>query len=90
MSNENNASLPYDPANADSIVEYASILVNSTLREHVDIDAIDNPAKRKGSFGNAVEKYFFKYDLNSDSNPDFAKVGMELKTTPVKKKEHIL
>lgn len=86
MSNENNASLPYDPANADSIVEYASILVNSTLREHVDIDAIDNPAKRKGSFGNAVEKYFFKYDLNSDSNPDFAKVGMELKTTPVKKK----
>lgn len=80
--------LPYDPTDADSIVEYATILVGSTLREHIDVDVIDNPAKRKGSFGNAIEQYYFKYDLNSDSNPDFSEVGMELKTTPVKKNKN--
>lgn len=77
--------LPYDPKNKESIIDYAQVLVGSTLREHIDVDEIADPKRRKGSFGNAVEKYFFKYDLNSDSNPDFAEVGMELKTTPLKK-----
>lgn len=76
--------LPYDPSDADSIVEYASLLVGSTLREHVDVDEIADPKQRKGSFGNAVEYHYFHYDLNSDSNPDFAEVGMELKCTPLK------
>lgn len=77
--------LPYDPSDADSIIEYAQTLVGSTLREHIEPESIDDPHRRKGSFGNAVEYYFFQYDLNSDSEPDFADVGMELKTTPLKK-----
>lgn len=48
-------SLPYDPSDADSIVEYASLLVGSTLREHVDVSEIADPKQRKDSFGNAVE-----------------------------------
>lgn len=80
-----NKQLPYDSTKADSIIEYAQILIGSTLREHVNVDEIDDPHKRKGSFGNAVESYFFGYDINSDSNPDFAEVGMELKTTPLKR-----
>jgi hypothetical protein len=48
-------SLPYDPSDADSIVEYVSLLVGSTLREHVDVSEIADPKQRKGSFGNAVE-----------------------------------
>lgn len=77
--------LPYDSSDAQSIVEYAQALVGSTLREHTDATAIDDPAKRKGSFGNAVEYYYFKYDPNSDSTPDFEQAGIELKTTPLKK-----
>ncbi|NPD30390.1 DNA mismatch repair protein [Eggerthellaceae bacterium zg-1084] len=77
-------SLPYDPSDADSIMEYASLLMGSTLREHVDVSEIADPKQRKGSFGNAVEHYYFHYNLNSDSNPDFAEVGMELKCTPLK------
>lgn len=78
-------SLPYDPKSRRSIVEYAQMLMGSTLREHVDVDSIDDPSRRKGSFGNAVEEYYFFYDINSDSRPDFAEVGLELKTTPLKK-----
>ena len=77
--------LPYNSFDVKSIVEYAQVLVGSTLREHIDVNEIDDIHRRKGSFGNAVEYYYFKYDLNSDSNPDFAEVGMELKTTPLKK-----
>ncbi|MCQ2752602.1 MAG: hypothetical protein MJ189_05875 [Coriobacteriales bacterium] len=81
----NKDKLPYNPKDANSILEYASVLIGSTLREHVNIEKIDNPKIRKGSFGNAIEYAYFQYDLNSDSNPDFAEVGMELKTTPLKK-----
>ncbi len=77
--------LPYDPCDKRSIIEYAQELVGSSLREHIDVNEIPDIRHRKGSFGNAVERYFFKYDINSDSQPDFSKIGMELKTTPLKK-----
>ena len=80
--------LPYDPTSRRSIVEYAQMLVGSTLREHVAVDSIADPRRRKGSFGNAVEEYYFFYDINSDSRPDFAEVGLELKTTPLKRDRH--
>ena len=76
--------LGYNPNDADSIVEYAQKLVGHSLREAIDVQALQSPKQRRGSWGNAVEEYYFKYDLNSDSNPDFAQVGMELKTTPLK------
>ena len=77
--------LPYDPTNPDSIVSYAQLLVGDTLRYHVDAETICDPKIRRGSWGNAVEEYYFKYKPNSDSNPDFAEAGLELKTTPMKK-----
>lgn len=79
------AALPYNPKDRQSIVDYAQLLVGTTLRDHVDVDAIADPKRRKGSFGNAVEYYYFGYDINSESRPDFSEVGMELKTTPLKK-----
>lgn len=75
----------YDPYDVDSIVEYASLLKGRTLREMIDVDELDEPHRRRGSFGNAVEEYYFRYDINSDSRPDFDEVGLELKTTPVKR-----
>lgn len=76
--------LGYDKFNIDSIIEYASRLEGRTLREMIPVDELDDPRRRRGAFGNAVEEYYFKYDLNSDSGPDFAEVGLELKTTPLK------
>lgn len=79
--------LGYDPFEVTSIVEYAERLVGHKLRDFLDLDGIADPHRRRGSFGNAIEEYYFKYALNSDSGPDFSEVGLELKTTPVKKNE---
>ena len=81
-------SFPYDRKNKASIIAYAQKLLGSTLREHIDITEIPDPRKRKGTFGNVLEKNYFKYKLNSDSNPDFAEVGLELKSTPLKRKKN--
>ncbi len=78
----------YDKNDVDSIVNYAKKLVNQTLREamHEDIENKESSAVRlKGKFGQFLEKYYFEIDNNSDSEPDFKEVGMELKSTPLKK-----
>lgn len=79
-------SLPYDPTDKRSIIEYAQMLMGSTLRDHVNVDSIPDPTRRKGSFGNAVERYYFMYEPNSRGEVDFPEAGLELKTTPLKKK----
>lgn len=76
--------LGYDPNNADSIVEYAGRLVGRTLREMTNVDEVADPHRRRGSFGNALEQYYFKLPLNSRPGADFDGVGLELKSTPLK------
>lgn len=78
-------SLPYDKYDVKSIVEHAQKLVGSTLREHVDVDSIADPHRRKGSFGNALEEDYFLLAINSDPRPDFHEVDLELKSTPLKR-----
>lgn len=78
----------YNPADIKSIVEHAQNLVNHTLREKTDVPELQNPKWRRGSFGNAVEEYYFEYKPNSDSGPDFGEVGLELKTTPMKRQKN--
>ena len=77
--------LPYDKNDPVSIEAYAKRLVGKTLREMTDAPKLADPHQRRGSFGNAMEKYYFKYKPNSDSAPDFPEAGLELKATPVKK-----
>ena len=77
--------LGYDPYDAESILRYAKRLEGRTLREVTGVEELADPRRRRGSFGNAVEEHYFRYDINSDSHPDFDKVGLELKTTPVKR-----
>lgn len=77
--------LPYDPSDKMSIVIYAKRLVGKTLRQATDLDRLADPKARRGSFGNAVEEHYFGYKANSDSAPDFSEVGLELKTTPLKR-----
>lgn len=78
-------SLPYDESDSESIIEYAQKLVGHTLRETTDAPELQDTKRRRGSFGNAVEEYYFLYSPNSDSRPDFPEAGLELKTTPLKR-----
>lgn len=44
-----------------------------------------NNPRAKGGLGNLLEKYFFLYEPNSVSGPDFTEAGTELKVTPYEK-----
>ena len=77
--------LPYDRFNRESIVEYAVELRGYTLREKTHAERIADIRINKGSFGSAVETYYFKLDSNNKSQADFEEVGLELKTTPLKR-----
>lgn len=75
--------LPYNDNDINSILNYALLLLNKSLSDVVEKD-LGNNFKGKGGFGQKVEKLYFKYEPNSKPEPDFVKVGMELKTTPLK------
>lgn len=75
--------LPYDDNNVSSILEYASLLIDRSLSDVLS-NELETVYKGKGGFGQKVEKLYFKYEPNSKPEPDFYKVGIELKTTPLK------
>ena len=77
--------LGYDPKSAESILEYAGQLTGKTLREVTGINEIDDPHKRRGAFGNALEEYYFKIPPNSSPRADFDGAGLELKSTPLRR-----
>jgi len=75
--------LPYNPESRQSILSHALLLLGKTMRQlHPDI--VDSFGG-KGGLGQAVEKYHFMYEVNSESHPDFEKAGVELKCTPMKR-----
>ena len=76
--------LPYNPSNLDSIIEYAKKLTDRTLRAVCDENIINHNYSGKGNFGQILEKYYFLYQPNSESEPDFSQVGLELKSSPLK------
>ena len=77
--------LGYDPANADSIVEYAKLLVGRTLREVTCLTEVEDTRRRRGVFGNVLEEHYFKIRPNSRAEADFAEAGLELKSTPLRR-----
>jgi DNA mismatch repair protein MutH len=70
---------------AESIIDYAKELKNQTLRTVCGCEIEKHGYKGKGNFGQILEKFYFGYEPNSDSEPDFKEVGIELKTSPLKK-----
>lgn len=74
----------YDDTNIESILNYAQKLKNKSLNQITHIDKSKIKSGGKGSFGNYIEELYFEYNRNSDSDPDFKKVGYELKTSPLK------
>lgn len=76
--------LPYNPNDKSSILEFAKLLKGKTLREACDKSILKHNYSGKGNFGQILEKFYFLYEPNSDSEPDFAIAGLELKSTPLK------
>lgn len=75
----------YSRADLNSILEYAAKLKNMSLRDACGEEVINNSYIGKGNFGQILEKYYFHYEPNSVAEPDFHEIGMELKTSPLKK-----
>lgn len=80
----------YDVNDKSSILLHAKQLVGLRLRDFLtpsDIAELSSNLtnnENKGRFGHKLEKYFFRYDINSSSDADFP-CGLELKVTPLKK-----
>lgn len=74
----------FDIYKPESIVSFAKKLKNKTLREVCGKEIEEHLYGGKGYFGQLLEKFYFGYDPNSVSEPDFLEAGMELKTTPLK------
>lgn len=88
--------LPYDKNNKHSIIEYAKRLIGKSLGDvcFKSLEESTEPTEsgeygvdvyNKGRFGQALEKYYFHYEPNSNSKPDFEEAGLELKSSPIKK-----
>lgn len=73
-----------DITSADSIIGFAKLLKNKTLRQVCGEEIEMHGYKGKGNYGQLLEKFYFGYEPNSDSDPDFKEAGLELKTTPLK------
>jgi DNA mismatch repair protein MutH len=71
--------LPYNLNDKNSIIEYAKKLKDNSLRQVCDVNILEHNYSGKGSFGQVLEKFYFYYEPNSESEPDFKEVGMELK-----------
>ncbi len=95
----NNEDYKYNPADANSIEQYAMKLLNKTFLQVIDESGItskelaENYANkfRKGGLGNLLEEVYFGYKANSRQEADFSEAGVELKVSPfeIGQKGHI-
>lgn len=86
--------LPYIKSSKESILQYALglkekkfkyVLLNDpniTDEDRALLFEYYNNPRSKGSLGQLIEKHFFFYDINSNSEADFNEAGVELKVTP--------
>ena len=73
-----------DITSADSIIDFAKLLKNQTLRQACGEEIEKHGYQGKGNFGQILEKFYFGYEPNSDAEPDFKEAGIELKSSPLK------
>lgn len=76
--------LPYNPSDKNSVIKYAKKLKGKSLREVCDPNILEHLYLGKGNFGQVLEKFYFGYEPNSTAEADFAQIGMELKSSPLK------
>ncbi|PQA92811.1 DNA mismatch repair protein MutH [Chryseobacterium piscicola] len=76
--------LPYNPSDKNSVIEYAKKLKGKSLRQICNPNILEHSYSGKGNFGQVLEKFYFGYEPNSTAEADFAQIGMELKSSPLK------
>src|SRR5690554_3299428 len=76
--------LRYNPSDKNSVIEYAKRLQGKSLRKVCNPTVLEHSYSGKGNFGQLLEKFYFGYDPNSTAEADFAEIGMELKSSPLK------
>jgi DNA mismatch repair protein MutH len=76
--------LKYNQSDKDSVIEYAKELEGKSLRQVCDEKVLKHSYSGKGNFGQVLEKFYFGYEPNSNAEADFALIGMELKSSPLK------
>ena len=76
--------LPYNPSDKNSVIEYAKNLKGKSLRQICNPKILEHSYSGKGNFGQVLEKFYFGYEPNSTAEADFAQIGMELKSSPLK------
>ena len=76
----------YDATDLGSIIGWAARMEGKPLRDVMSQQQLDawSPPRGKGAFGLAVERYF-GIEQNSDHEPDFPEVGLELKVAPMRR-----
>ena len=85
--------LEYDKSDSKSIERFAKALIGRTFLDVLNSSSYQGSsfaeesveygnARRKGGLGNLLEEKYFGYKANSESEPDFAEAGVELKVTP--------
>lgn len=78
----------FDRTNPLSIYEYSQHLIGQTLHKLLGDKIREISRKGKGGLGQMVEELFFKYDVNSNREPDFEQAKVELKCTPLLKSKN--
>ena len=76
--------LSYNPSDKNSVIDYAKKLKGKSLRQICDPKILKHSYSGKGNFGQVLEKFYFGYEPNSTAEADFAQIGMELKSSPLK------
>lgn len=73
------------------VIEDDEVGFSTRVREKTDAygsSDVGEAKRNKGNLGQIIEEHFFHYECNSDSRPDFAEAGVELKVTPYKEIGH--
>lgn len=76
--------LQYNPNDKNSVIAYAKKLKGKSLRQICNPKVLEHSYSGKGNFGQVLEKFYFGYEPNSTAEADFAQIGMELKSSPLK------
>lgn len=71
-------------SSVNELVQDSQELVGKTFGEIDKLNLLDN-TRNKGNFGQIVETGYYGKPLDNKSQADFYELGVELKTTPVKK-----
>ncbi len=77
----------FDRSDPMSIYNYSRHLIGQSLHTLLGDNIVNLRRKGKGGLGQMVEELFFKYDVNSNRDADFADAHVELKCTPLLKSD---